>query len=66
MSTTSQEKKSSTIHAVSAWCSEHDTAWVSGCDACAEAQAMMSTGPTERDRIEMCGDDPVRNEELGL
>ena len=28
--------------------------------------AQVISGPTERERIEMCGPDTVRNEELGL
>lgn len=29
-------------------------------------RASLQDGPTERERIEMCGPDPVRNSELGL
>jgi hypothetical protein len=33
---------------------------------CYRCRALEHSGPTERERIEMCGPDPVRNEELGL
>ena len=31
-----------------------------------EARDQRRDGPTERERIAMCGADPVRNEELGI